>query len=119
MAVNSTTQTTSLLTETVTTSLTISRSVNPDATPVYSGTLQFGTHSFLVDADGKPTSVISLNQNSGAIGLGAEEMGAIFMTPVTYNGNATVLGEVLAELMDAKILAFLTPPVVPDPPPAP
>ena len=110
MSVNVTTETTTLMSETVATNLILTRTVAADASATYTATLQYATHSFVVGADGKPVSVVSLNQNPGSIGMGIEETGAVFMTPITYNGTETVLGEVLAEMMDAKILSFLTPP---------
>ena len=107
MSVNIITQTSTLLSETVATSLVITRTVNPDCSATYTCTLQFGTHTFSVDANSNPTGIISLNQNPGVMGLGAEATGAIFMTPVTFNGTPTVLGEVLANMMDAQITSFL------------
>lgn len=117
MSVNVSVETTKLHTETVATGLVITRTVDPTtAQAFYTATLQFGTHTFLVDASDKPISALSLNQNPGCIVLGVEEMGSVFMTPIkTADGTDTVLGAVLADMMDAKIAAFLTPPVEPDP----
>lgn len=107
MSVNIISQATTLLSEVVATSLTITRTINPDCSPSYTSSLQFGTHTFAADANGTPISIISIGQNPGSIGLGPQQTEEIFMTPITYNGTSTVLGELLATIMDARISDFL------------
>jgi len=108
MSVNIITNTSTLLSETVTTSMVITRTVNADCSVYYTATILYGTHTFAVDANNNLTSVISLNQDPGIIGMDATAVGALFQTALLKTDSTpTCLGEVMADLMDAQIAIAL------------
>ena len=111
MSINVDIETIKIIKETVATSLTINRTVNPmTGETCYTGNLQYATHTFAADDDNKPGPVMFINQNPGSIYVSASEMTEFFATPLkNLDGSDTYLGVVLAQLMDTKIQDYLTP----------
>lgn len=121
MAAKVVTTQSNIQTETVAHNLTISRTYNvapgvpAGIDPIYYIGLSYGDNEFLVDSEGKRTRLISQGLNGKNIFLTNEQVGTLFMTPIKKaDGTDTVLGELLAELMDAVIVEDLNKPVTPN-----
>jgi len=81
--------------------------------PTYNVTLGYSENEFLVDADGKKTRLISSGRNPKNVFFPQSKVLAFYATPMKKeDGTETTLGEFLAELMDAEVLADINNPVV-------
>ena len=113
MAAKEVTQESSILTETVAQSLNIFRGynmspTNASNTPSYTVNLTYVDNQFLLNTDGTKNKVLAQGFNSRNIYYTPEQVGVFFMTPMKKaDGTDTVLGEFLADLMDAAILEDL------------
>jgi hypothetical protein len=108
-----------ILKEIVAYSLNINRSIMPGTVDAhYNINMAYGPVEFYVDDAGNKTKLLSFGGNAGPNGevknitMTAQKVGEMFMKPVTVDGVATTLGELLADMMDAEIrIALNLPPV--------
>ena len=110
-------------TETVAQNLGITRSymgavgqIGNSLTPSYNVYLSYVDNEFLLDAEGNRTRLITQGMNSKHIGYSQEKVITFMTKTITVDGVETTLGEYLADLMDAEILADINNPSTPQNP---